>query len=665
VKPHKKSRAGRKAVARQQALRFPHWFAPAAIAALVLVFYWIPLTSASAGIQWDAADMHYPLQRYFADQVRSGALPLWTPYLYAGYPFLSNPEVAAWYPPHWLFYLLGVTPRAIQAEIAVSALLACLGGFVFLAPLVKHRAAALLGGLMFGLSGFFAGHASHVGICAAAAWLPWLLAAYRHAMEAKPARHAALGAIAGGCMLLAGYFQTALYGFMALGLYAAADLWLERRDWRRAALTVAGILAGALALGAVQILPGLELTAESFRSGANFSDTTEGLLQIAPLATLYSPDALGAVSGNYRGPSDVTQYYWYAGFLLLPLAALGAVKTRWRVPALALLIPALWYMAGPAAGLYRIGAIIPGMHKVRAPIQGWFIAAFALAFLAAAGAAWILERWHHPGLAAGLIALVFVDLMMANSVNNPLAYSRSSFETVYGAREALAARQIAATQPPLTRFDEPPNGLPLGPLDHALNLRLETTSGYFALSVARMVHYTEAIARNPKLRAGANAGRYLNLSNGAIETVPDLLPRAYFPKTVRDVADSRQALETLDPAAGSIVEAPHAPIQQDPAATATVTAHSSGAYRVRYTAATPSLLKLAESWFPGWRASSGGADLPVVRLDHAFMGVVVPPGSGEVEFRYRSTRFLLGAAISVLGAALLAAIALRFPGRVT
>jgi hypothetical protein len=39
------------------------WTAPAIVAALVLIFYWVPLTSSSASIQWDAADMHYPLQK--------------------------------------------------------------------------------------------------------------------------------------------------------------------------------------------------------------------------------------------------------------------------------------------------------------------------------------------------------------------------------------------------------------------------------------------------------------------------------------------------------------------------------------------------------------------------------------------------------------------------
>ena len=48
------------------------WAAPLIIAALVAIFYLPPLASTDAGIHWDAADVHYPMQRYFAEWVRHG-----------------------------------------------------------------------------------------------------------------------------------------------------------------------------------------------------------------------------------------------------------------------------------------------------------------------------------------------------------------------------------------------------------------------------------------------------------------------------------------------------------------------------------------------------------------------------------------------------------------
>jgi uncharacterized membrane protein YfhO len=80
-------------------------------------------------------------------------------------------------------------------------------------------------------------------------------------------------------------------------------------------------------------------------------------------------------------------------------------------------------------------------------------------------------------------------------------------------------------------------------------------------------------------------------------------------------------------------------------------------YRVQYRAASPSLLKLSESWFPGWHASRGAAELPIVRVDHALMGVVVPAGTGEILFEYRPNYFRYGAGITLLAALILGGLA--------
>jgi hypothetical protein len=640
--------------------------APALIALCAILFYWAPMTSPSASIQWDAADMHYPLQKYFSDRLLSGKLPFWTPYLFSGYPILANPEVGAWYPPHWPFFLTGIVPRSIQFELAWNAFLACLGAYFLISRHVASRAAAVLGALSYGLSGFFAGHSSHVGLFSAAAGFPWLLLAYRRAADSAALRYTALGGLAGGAMILAGYTQTAVYGFLGLGLYALADLWGHGRRWLRAAAIIGGMLAGALACAAIQILPGLELVSHSIRAASNYSTSTEGTLHAQALMTLLAPDWLGAISGDYKGPSDITQHYFYAGLLLLPLAALGAVKTRARLPGLLLIVPPAWYMVGPAGGFYRLVALAPGLNKFRAPIQGWFLVAFGLALLAAAGGNWLFARWRIPYLGIMVTAVLFADVWYWNSLNNPLAYARASFEELYGAHEEIGRKQVAASQPPLTRFDGPRLLAALGPQDHPLDLKLEATYGYFALEPAVYQEYAEAMERNSKLRDGLNASRFLNMTTGSLDANPSVLPRAYFPKTVADVSssfESRQALETLDPRAQSVVLLPHSPIRQDAAATASVASYDEQSYRIRYRAASPSLLKLSVAWYPGWRATLNGGDLPVVRVDHALMGAVVPAGDGEVEFHFHSNYFATGLAITLMAAVGLGLLAWRAPGR--
>lgn len=627
------------------------WAAPALIGALVLVFYAVPLASESASIQWDAADLHYPFQKYWSDHVRSASLPAWTPYVYAGYPFMAYPETAAWYLPHWPFFLAGITPRMIQAELALNAFLACLGAFLLISRLVESRAAAVLGGLCYGLSGFFAGHASHIGIFAAAACFPWLLLAFRRALDGTAVLFTALGGLVGAATILAGYFQTAMYAFLALGLYALADLYRAPRRWFRIALIVAGMLAMAIVVAAIQIVPTLELVETTFRAKSDYSRTTEGVLELRALPTLVAPDWLGAISDKYTGPSDITQYYFYAGFLLLPLAALGLVKTKSRTHALFLIVPAAWFMFGRAAGLYRVAMLLPGMNKVREPIQGWFVIALGLAMLAAAGFNWLERRWRLPYLGAILIAILFVDVWCWNSIKNPLAYGHFTFDRAYGDGEDAIERHVVPMVPPLTRFHGGPRAV-VGPQDYALDLRLETTGGYGALPIRDYMRYLSVLKRNPKLRDALNVSAYLTADSAGVSSNASVLPRVYFPQSIVDAGSREEALraiETLDPRLQSVALAPHSPIRQDPAATAAVLSYNEDSYRIRYRAASPSLLRLSVPYYPGWRATVDGKRLPIVHVDLALMGVVVPAGDREIQFSFRSDSFRIGVAITLAG----------------
>ncbi len=636
-------------------LVMPQWAVPALIAALVLIFYWAPLTSANASIQWDAADLHYPMQKYFSDHIRAGDIPFWTPYLFSGYPLMAYPELGAWYPPNWPFFLMGITPRVVEAELALNAFLACLGAFLLLSRVVERKTAALLGALCYGLSGFFAGHSSHLGIFTGAACFPWLLLAFRNALDKAAVRYTVLGGFVGAAIILAGYIQTAMYGFLALGLYALADIYRAPRRWPKIAAVAACMLLVAVTVAAIQIVPTLELTRTSFRAHSDYSRTTEGLLEFRALPTLVFADWLGAISGKYTGPFDITQFYFYAGLLLLPLAALGIAKTKKRLHALLLIIPAMWFMFGPYGGLYYAAMYIPGMNKVRAPIQGWFIVALGLAMLAALGFDWLQQRWRVRYLGAAVLAILFADLWYWNMIANPIAYAHAGFDRIYGAGQNFLEQRVVPLMPPLARYDA--GRARLGPLDATLNLKLEAVSGYAALPVSNYMQYLRAMwDGNPKLRDGLNVAAYVRGGTTLVRNA-NALPRVYFPKAIADFTDREaavRALKTLDPNVNSIALVPHAPIQQDPAATATMSSFDEESYRINYHAASPSMLRLAVPYFAGWQARVNGRATPITQIDVGLMGVVVPPGDGEVGFTFCPHSFWVGAGISAVS--LLAAI---------
>ncbi len=232
----------------------------------VLIFYWIPLTDAGTTLQWDAIDYHLSIQKYFGDEIRNGRVPFWTEYAYSGFPFLADPQVGAFYPLNWPFFLYGVTAEALKWELALHALLACVGVFLLALEWIESPPLAAMAAMMFGFSGFFAGHSSHIGMFQSAAWLPWLLwGAHRALVRGRS--FALIGAgLAGACLVLAGHFQTALYSFSALFLYAVGVAAIGKSSWRRASRTLAGIGLLTVLLSAVQILPTYELTSQSIRA---------------------------------------------------------------------------------------------------------------------------------------------------------------------------------------------------------------------------------------------------------------------------------------------------------------------------------------------------------------------------------------------------------------
>jgi hypothetical protein len=136
------------------------------------------------------------------------------------------------------------------------------------------------------------------------------------------------------------------------------------------------------------------------------------------------------------------------------------------------------------------------------------------------------------------------------------------------------------------------------------------------------------------------------------------LDRAFIPRRVETVGESKARLEKLaspafDPREVAYVEEPvdlpgrcqgQADIVNEIPTRVTV------AVRME----TPGLVVLADLWDAGWRAYLNGQRVPILRANHAVRGVVVPRGSGTLEFRYEPASFAWGLRLAALaGVALL------------
>jgi hypothetical protein len=72
----------------------------------------------------------------------------------------------------------------------------------------------------------------------------------------------------------------------------------------------------------------------------------------------------------------------------------------------------------------------------------------------------------------------------------------------------------------------------------------------------------------------------------------------------------------------------------------------------------PGLMVVTRSWDPGWKASLDGRDVPLLRADLAFQGVIVPAGEHVTRLAYSPASYRAGALVSGLSLLVLLGLAL-------
>jgi hypothetical protein len=146
---------------------------------------------------------------------------------------------------------------------------------------------------------------------------------------------------------------------------------------------------------------------------------------------------------------------------------------------------------------------------------------------------------------------------------------------------------------------------------------------------------------------------------------PGALPRSFLVRRVRAVDDEEAAFAAVSapdfrPRDEAVVETP---LDADlgggpvlPGETARVVRRAAEEVVVAVHAAAPALLVVTDTYYPGWTARVGAAAAEMRRVNFAFRGVVVPPGTHEVTFTYAPRSVAWGAALSAVGLALAAAL---------
>ncbi len=452
-------------------------------AIFTLAIFWDPIINKFGSIQWDAIGVHFFNLLFSSQTWQAGTFPLWTPYIFNGFPQVADLQVAIFYPINLLIsFFTTFTAPIMQYQLIAHYFLAGFFGFLLAKHISKNFFFSLAAGAVYAFSGFLVGHGSHVGMQNASAWLPLLFWLLILALEKRRLLYGLLCGLFLGIAILAGHFQMALYSAYALGLYFAFDfLWSfatfiktkikQQKEYKNitgkfsqrefiitspkqergeALLKKSSIILAvyviAFLISAIQLLPTYELTAKSQRVNITLEMSQTESLNPDSLWGLITPNYKNVSHGEeYSGPWDRTQNYLYLSITILILAILGAIYGIARKETRKMTI--FWILLLASSLVYSLGKYgflqkyyfqsIPFFDKIRAPsnmILLFDLAAIALASILFANIHSLFEskqKYEYIKYVLGIImgAIIIYELFTAVSLNE-LLYARKSPDTV-------------------------------------------------------------------------------------------------------------------------------------------------------------------------------------------------------------------------------------------
>lgn len=381
-------------------------------------------------------------------------------------------------------------------------------------------------------------------------------------------------------------------------------------------------------------------------------------------------------------------------FLLVLLAAYGlAAATLIAMPGL---LESLCAGAAPGVLLCEDPMVASRLYRDR-----------LLILVVVLAAAWIVVRLRASGALrlepAGwtLLALAALDLGLAHRSLNPSAES-SIYTTAPWAAEVLAGRRDRQAE---FRYRGTPVVAPMGATvqvrgarelsnmyldlqtmgpnagqlfgflqqDGLQGVELQSVAMTHDAAINRWSEDPVRYLRAMNVRYYADATAHADSMHGLVEIashpelpirlfeVPDPLPRAFVVsgwQLADGPAASLQRVLATDISLRDqvVLERPPVSVPADPPPAADggrIMAATWGSERIRLIAESsePAVLVLLDRWYPGWRATVNGVEVPVLRANGVFRAVEIPGGKADVVFRFAPGSLWLGGMLSLFGLA--------------
>jgi len=372
---------------------------PDFIGCLIIFISWLILFRSwligNRFIPFDAMDQFYPCSKFIVESLKSGQLPFWNPYIFSGYPAISDPQFHIF---SWIFVTLLSIPENLTVHwFNVVVVLHCLIGSVGLYFILRSYGlspySAIIGSLVFLCGGSASGRMQHIGMILSYSYFPWAFLFLKKMLDTLHYRFAVLFGIFAGLMALHQNQVAFLFSWFLIA-YLINRIITARDHFNFLKTRILPVLAGGF-IAAIILLPQFYAT-QLFLPYSNrpvISFETASALALKPLAflTLFAPNAYGNLVdiGKWCGPNDITVSYLYIG--IIPASLLiyiglfrGFICKKFQKFFLIMFFIYFLYAIGAYTPVYKIiFELLPGAKLFRRPSDCTFPLNFIFAVLVA------------------------------------------------------------------------------------------------------------------------------------------------------------------------------------------------------------------------------------------------------------------------------------------
>ncbi len=330
----------------------------------------------------------YPLRKFYTDELMAGrGVPMWTPYIYGGMPYVGLLPGPIFYPTTLLYFLLPLY-RAIGWTFVLHTFTGAVFAYFMGRSFRLRPWSSAVCGASFMLTGYMTSHlfGGQDGRLFAMALIPLAFGSLERALRTNDLRWYCAVALAVALQIFTPHTQVLYFSSLALSLYLLFHLGVRvrksgegREGYLRPLSLFSLTFLVAAGIGAVQLLPTLSLLDHVVRPTAEVGYTFAGSWALPPqeVTAFILPDLIGSLD-TYWGQNPIKLHTEYLGVVpvalsLLALAAsVAGVLPRhhrtivWFLGGAGILT--VLFALGPATPIHRIAYnVFPMMSSFRAP----------------------------------------------------------------------------------------------------------------------------------------------------------------------------------------------------------------------------------------------------------------------------------------------------------